>query len=246
MRSSFFIQNSSEYTWKPQADVHFAPKRKGDLYLFQFVHNASPFSAKRKRLGPIKAKPKSSQFEIELLMDQQSHTFDREKSKEIAYSADDDRRDERERFFPNQMMTKQLLNSERLTSTGFPFALAYLRSDLPDLKLIPVKSVLDFKPAFRYLDRAKINASKKPSGEDSDEEDEDEPTKPEPVTKKITMRFENRRSNDAKPESNAAANQENEDWTNVQYFDYGQSKLDREKNVLLYKVEEADVAEVDT
>ena len=231
-----------------QADVRFAPKRKGDLYLFQFAHNASPFSAKRKRLGPIKAKPKSSQFEIELLMDLHSNTFDRDKSKEIAYSADDNRKDEQDRFFPDQMMTKQLLNSEKLTSTGFPFALAYLRRDLNDLKLIPVKSVLDFKPAFRYLDRAKINASKKPTGEDSDdEEDEDElaANKPEPVTKKITMRFENRRSNDAKSDAKPTANQENEDWTNVQYFDYGLSKLKREKNVLLYKVEESDNAEVD-
>lgn len=178
-------------------------------------------------------------------MDLHSDTFDRDKSKEIAYSADDNRKDEQDRFFPDQMMTKQLLNSEKLTSTGFPFALAYLRRDLNDLKLIPVKSVLDFKPAFRYLDRAKINASKKPTGEDSDDEEEvDEPAKPEPVTKKITMRFENRRSNEAKPDA-LKPNQENEDWTNVQYFDYGLSKLEREKNVLLYKVEATDTDEVD-
>lgn len=179
-------------------------------------------------------------------MDLQSDTFDRDKSKEIAYRVDDERKEEADRFFPNQMMTKQLLNSERLTSTGFPFALAYLRSDLNDLKLIPVKSVLDFKPAFRYLDRAKINASKKSTGDDSDEDDEPEDTgKPEPATKKITMRFENRRAADAKPESNATANQENEDWTNVQYFDYGQSKFEREKNVLLYKTNQDETVDVE-
>lgn len=175
-------------------------------------------------------------------MDQHSDTFDRDKSKEIARKVDDENTEEADRYFPNQMMTKQLLNSERLASTGFPFALAYLRSDLDNVRLIPVKSVLDFKPTFRYLDRAKINASKKNAGDDSDEDDEldEAPAKPEPVTKKITMRFENKRAADAKP---VVPNQENEDWTNVQYFDYGQSKFECEKDVLLYKTnQEADEA----
>lgn len=39
-------------------------------------------------------------------------------------------------------MNKQILNSEKLVSTGFQFALAYLRKDLNEIKLIPIKSIL--------------------------------------------------------------------------------------------------------
>lgn len=181
-------------------------------------------------------------------MNTQSNTFDQDKGKRIAFNVDDSqpKNDQTpvDKYFPNNLMNRQLLSSEKLTSTGFQFALAYLRQDLDEVKLIPIKNVLDFKPAFRYMDKVKIRTSNK-NQDDSDEEDEQEfsANKPEPATKMVTMRFEDKRkSNDLnhvrqdKPES--------EEWIGVQYFDYGLPKFEKEKDVVLYKMnQEADIDE---
>lgn len=173
-------------------------------------------------------------------MNTQSETFDHDKSKRIAFNVDDNLREQQERngnqmdenlrFFPNNLMNKQLLNSEKLGSTGFQFALAYLRENLDQIKLIPIRSIIDFKPAFRYLDKIKVKTSNKKQDE-SDEDSEDESAKPdEPqTTKKITMRFANKNDTNSVEEIN-------ETWKEVKYFDYGNPKFEKEKDVILYKV----------
>lgn len=240
------------FYFQKKADVNFAPKRKrGDFYIFQFSHNSSPFTVKKQYLGPIRAKAKKKQFEIELLMNTKSDAFDRDRSKEIASILGDDKKEDQEKYFPNRLMDKQLLNSEKLTSTGFQFALGYLRDDLNEVKLIPIKSLVEFKPAFRYFDKAKIKTSnKKQDDEEEDEEDEFVPSSNktvEPATaKKVTMRFEDKKRFNDKNLNNNQLDEEEEDWVDVQFFDYGLPKFEREKNIVLYKVnEEAGVTEDD-
>ena len=185
-------------------------------------------------------------------MNTSSTTFDEDKSKQIAFNVNDNQKDgQAENYFPNHLMNKQLLNSERLTSTGFQFALGYLRQDLNEIKLLPIRSVLDFKPAFHYLDKIKVKTSNK-NQDDSDEEDEHEQLNAKEeaaTTKKVTMRFEDKKKSDAKQQQ---ANEQkdklvNENWINVQYFDYGLPKFEKEKDMVLYKVsQEAEADELDS
>ena len=209
--------------------------------MFQFPSGHSPLSSHKHLLGTIRARPANHKFEIEIRFDTNSTTFDKSKGKNIAsvVNKSEQQTDGAEDPFPNNIMDRLVINSERMNNTTFYYALGFLREDLADLQLVPISSVCEFKKGFRHFD--KIPNNFKRAEVDLEEEYVEQEEEPDDVGfKKVTMRFEGRNESKRKAAESTAAgvkqqDMESEAWSELCYFDYGLAKFNQEKNIILYK-----------
>jgi hypothetical protein len=238
--------NSGRFS-HPKVDVVLNANRTGSLHLFQFPSGHSPLSSHKHLLGEVRSRPAQTKFEIDVQFDTNSTTFDKSKGKQIAqfvngaYAAEEQENANAAAvngaapsLFPNDIMDRLVLNSEQMNNTTFYYALGYVRTDLSDVQLIPISSVCEFKKGFKHFDKVKIQTTgKKTTDEDLEEFNEPEEEPEDQGFKKVAMRFESRYENKKKTDANSKP--ENEPWKPLVYFDYGLSKFDKEKDMILYK-----------
>jgi len=222
---------------QPQVDVFLSKSISSKLHIFQFPSGFSPFSSDKNKLLNIKAKVGSKRFQMELKIDSKSKNFDRGKSEQIAFVANNDD----ETPFPNQFMNKVILNSDELKPSMLQYAIGLFKQtgSSKELHLSPINSVIHFRPSFNYFDKSEAKVSNNHNSNNLDEfnetlEENEENYKDEEV-KKIIMRFE-RPDEDkikkARELSFSFIRQKmiNEPWTeiNVNFSDSAASLIERQ------------------
>ncbi|CAF3259103.1 unnamed protein product [Rotaria socialis] len=198
---SMDIDENDEILYEINVEVH---QTKQSIYIFQHpirphyrIYDENLFTSAR-------IKEKNSLVEMDLLVDTQSPNYSLSRGKQFA---DTTNQENKSQLFNSDRMDKQTIASSN-ASDGDRYFVGIFDSTTRSLTLCPLKSIIQFRPQFPYLDvpltatsgltsnketnlidDEHINAS---DGEQSGSESEE--NKPDPVGSLVTMKFEKKES----------------------------------------------------
>lgn len=218
-------------------DVYICNNLAPKLHVFQFPPGFQPLSTDKHGLLGVKVKMESKRFMMDVKIDTRSRNFDRGKSEQIAFHANNGE----EPYFPGKYMNKMILKSFESKPSNLQYAVGLVNHDANELHLSPVNSVIQFRPSFDYFDKKeKKPASTGTTGGPSTSKGHDPVTVPEEKKeeefKRVLMRFERpdeERFKKARELSFSYMRQKvaNEPWTDVvvNHKESGIANLERQQ-----------------
>ncbi|XP_074593768.1 RNA polymerase III subunit E [Brevipalpus obovatus] len=246
-------QPADDYVVK-EMDVFVCNNLAPKLHVFQFPSGFEPLANDKNGLLGVKVKMESKRFTMDVKIDTRSRNFDRGKSEQIAFHANNGE----EPYFPSKFMNKMVLKSFECKPSNLQYAIGLIKNDSNELHLTPVNSVIQFRPSFDYFDKKELkkssssskpatsnglagpSTSKEPSSTNSTQED-----KKDEDMKRILMRFERpdeERIKKARESSFTFIRQKvaNEPWidVNVNHRDSGIAMIERQN--LIYRQSDHD------
>ncbi|CAF1478181.1 unnamed protein product [Rotaria magnacalcarata] len=198
---SMDIDENDEILYEINVEVH---QTKQSIYIFQHpirphyrIYDENLFTSAR-------IKEKNSLVEMDLLVDTQSPNYSLSKGKQFA---DTTNQENKNQLFNSDRMDKQTIASSN-ASDGDRYFVGIFDSTARCLTLCPLKSIIQFRPQFPYLDVPLTSTSGLTSNKETnliDDEhnhasdgehsgSESEENKPGPVGSLVTMKFEKKES----------------------------------------------------
>ncbi|CAF0890433.1 unnamed protein product [Rotaria sp. Silwood1] len=199
--SSMDVDENDEILYEIDVELH---RTKPSIYLFQYP--IRPYYRKYDETSFTNAriKEKYSLVEMDLLIDTQSPNYYSSKGKQFADSTNHENKNQ---FFNSDHMDKQTIASSN-SSDGDRYFVGLFDRVTRHLILCPLRSVVQFRPQFNYLDTTLSSTTSSTLNKDislidddqmntSDGEQsgsESEENKPEPIGSLVTMKFEKKES----------------------------------------------------
>ncbi|ORY05032.1 hypothetical protein K493DRAFT_253077 [Basidiobolus meristosporus CBS 931.73] len=217
-------ENMEEDEVVQEIDVYLSQQLAQHLYLFQYPIRTHSFG---KNTGPTQAriKPKSQIFELDIPLETNAPTYNREKGEELGLGVNDD---PFKTILDERMGTKQnkasLMNKQTLASSLVPAQTNYMVGAFRNgaLYMSPVRGAVQFRPSLKYLDKIdeKIKVANKKV---LDEENKDLQVE-EVKAKAVQVQVRNADSNQTATLRKSTLAQlqrqaEEEPWIRLQYFD---------------------------
>lgn len=218
-------------------DVYICNNLAPKLHVFQFPPGFQPLSTDKHNLLGVKVKMESKRFMMDVKIDTRSRNFDRGKSEQIAFHANNGD----EPYFLGKYMNKMILKSFESKPSNLQYAVGLIKHDTNELHLTPVNSVIQFRPSFDYFDKKEKKPPTNTSGPSTSKVVDHSPPpvpeeKKEEEIKRILMRFERpdeERIKKARESSYTYMRQKiaNEPWVDVivNHKDSGIANLERQQ-----------------
>ncbi|KAI4496854.1 hypothetical protein M0804_000664 [Polistes exclamans] len=120
-------------------------------------------------------KPENTEVRLEIAYDTYSINYDQMKGRQIAINADGNSKFDEEddaKIFDSDMMDKITLHSSRTLPEATNYAATVYQDG--ELHITPIKSIVQLRPQFNYLDKSdkRVREETKVNDEDTEEEDE--------------------------------------------------------------------------
>ena len=183
-----------------EVDVHLH-RTKQSIYLFQYPLRPSYRPYDEASFTNARIKEKYSLIEMDLFVDAQSTNYYAARGKQLAESIN---QDQGKQFFNSDRMDKQTIATSNSLS-GEHYFIGLFDSTTRNLILCPLKSIVQLRPQFAYLDPANnASSSNRDNGlmdddamnaSDGDQSgSESEETKPDLAASLVTMKFAKKES----------------------------------------------------
>ncbi|PNF16672.1 hypothetical protein B7P43_G05410 [Cryptotermes secundus] len=147
------------------------------LFLYQYPVRPRGVSYDDSRVIQSCIKPEHQEVKLELALDLRSTNYDTSKGEQIACNVDGiagskNEKKTEEKFFKNDIMDKQILQSTRALPDTSKYAVAMYHDR--ELHITPLRGIVHLRPSFPYLDKSDKRAKEeaKDQGEDLSGEDE--------------------------------------------------------------------------
>ncbi|XP_034942315.1 DNA-directed RNA polymerase III subunit RPC5 [Chelonus insularis] len=186
------------------------------LFIFQYPIKPASKGYDNEKFLKSSIKPENQEVRIEVAIDHNSINYDKKKGQQIALNADgpiDKFEDDNEnRIFESNIMDKTILQSSRAVPDCQHYSIGVYQDG--ELHITPLKSILQLKPQFDYLDdssKTKEEAEKKNSHETEEEE-----------VKQVNVKFARQKSEITKKKQEQSFQQHakkisEEQWINTEY-----------------------------
>ncbi|KAI4472636.1 hypothetical protein M0802_005662 [Mischocyttarus mexicanus] len=128
-------------------------------------------------------KPENTEVRLEIAYDTCSINYDQMKGRQIAINADGNSKSDQEndtKIFDSDLMDKIVLHSSRTLPDTTNYAACVYQDG--ELHITPIKSIVQLRPTFNYLDKSDKRAREEIKIADEDTEEEDEGPKQVKVT----------------------------------------------------------------
>ncbi|CAF2412127.1 unnamed protein product [Rotaria sp. Silwood2] len=195
------IDENDEILYEIDVELH---RTKQSIYLFQYPIRPYYRKYDETSFTSARIKEKHSLVEMDLLIDTQSPNYYSTRGKQFA---DNTNHENKNQFFNSDHMDKQTIASSN-SSDADSYFVGLFDSISRHLILCPLKSVIQFRPQFNYLDTTPSSATSSNLTKDASFIDDDqmnasdgeqsgsesEETKPEPAGSLVTMKFEKKES----------------------------------------------------
>ncbi|XP_069692182.1 DNA-directed RNA polymerase III subunit RPC5 [Periplaneta americana] len=203
------------------------------LFLFQFPVRPSHVSYDDTKVIQSCIKPQHQEVKLELELDTQSSNYDTGRGEQIAWNVDGKKEDRKaeDKFFKNDIMDKQLLQSTRALADTNNYAVAVYHDN--ELHITPLRGIVHLRPSFSYLDksdkRAKEEAKEQGEADASGEEEEE--------VQQVTVKFarqENERIKRARERSFGYLSKKSaeEPWYYTEFYNAQSEKAELERGKL--------------
>ncbi|CAF1274237.1 unnamed protein product [Rotaria sordida] len=195
------IDETDEILYEVDVELH---RTKQSIYLFQYPIRPYYRKYDETAFTSARIKEKYSLVEMDLLIDTQSSNYYSARGKQFADSTNQENKNQ---FFNSDHMDKQMIASSD-SSDGDRYFVGLFDSITRHLIICPLKSVIQFRPQFNYLDATSSSTTNSNLTKDASFIDEDhmntsdgeqsgsesEENKPEPTGSLVTMKFEKKES----------------------------------------------------
>ena len=212
-----------------ETDVFLSKQLANNLFLLQYPVRPSKMSYDEADVSNVKFKPRQQTLTFEVGIDVSSNNYNRSKGEQIAINVDGNNPGA-DATYASEKMDKQVLTSLPSGSKPNRYAIGYLSNN--QLHLTPLKSVLQMRPSFSYLDSADSRKTHTTDAAVKEEEEE--------AAQAVTVRYARRESDMAKARRLASyqhmkKKQEEELWVSLTHYPLQETLAESERMLLLAK-----------
>ncbi|CAF1156101.1 unnamed protein product [Adineta steineri] len=183
-----------------ELDVEFR-RTEQSIYVFQYPIRPNYRSYDEISFASARIKEKHSLVEMDLLVDPQCSNYYSARGKQFADSTNNENG---KQFFNSDRMDKQTIAST-ISSNGDCYSVGIFNNITRQLVLCPLKSIIQLRPQFNYLDSSSSTSGTTKDGNTNDDDQmngsdgeqsgsESEENKPEPAASLVTMKFAKKES----------------------------------------------------
>ncbi|XP_015172040.1 PREDICTED: DNA-directed RNA polymerase III subunit RPC5 [Polistes dominula] len=163
--------------------VFLSKTLENKLFIFQYPTRPADQGYDDATFLNSSIKPENTEVKLEIAYDTYSPTYDKMKGRQIAINADGNSNFDQEddnKIFDSDLMDKMTLHSTRTLPEATNYAAAVYQDG--ELHITPIKSIVQLRPQFNYLDKSDKRAREETKANDEDTEEEDEGPKQVSVT----------------------------------------------------------------
>jgi DNA-directed RNA polymerase-3 subunit RPC5 len=205
------------------------------LFLYQFPVRPRDASYDDSKIIQSCIKPQHQEVKLEVGLDMQSSNYDKSRGEQIAWNVDgagskDEKKKSEEKFFKNDVMDKQILQSTRALPDTSKYAVAVYHDN--ELHITPLRGIVHLRPSFVYLDK-----SDKRAKEEAKEHGEADLSGEEEEAQQVTVKFaqqETERKRRARERSFGYLSQKSaeEPWFHTEFHNSCSEKAELERGKL--------------
>ena len=219
-----------------EIDVVLSKPLSRNLYIFQYPVRPKHLSVDNMICSNVKVKPMQKKFELELALNTASSHYSKSKGEQLAINTDNNKSSSTTPYFESGRMDKQFLSSTVANIPAHQYVIGIMQEG--ELHLLPLTSVLQFRPSFNYLDKS--NVSDKDTSlvaEDDMSHDEEE------EVKAVQVKFARQETDEAKARRMATYDylqkkQEEESWLNIRFHARDDVLSHKERDFVLNSIDE--------